>query len=448
MVESFITQCPHCGTSFRVRTEQLAVANGSVRCGACLQVFGARNHVVTSTKLEPTPASPTSKAYPTSKATPTSKTTPPTPTPPATSRVLPSRSAIKPSVSAAKAPVASRPAPLQRPSAAPEAKFDEPSNAEDAEFFLPDDDFIFSDSPDDHLLDDDLPEGGFGELSDSFMNLTDSTGNQNRKVDHFQREAQELNELELPDPDEQDESWAESILEELEAEQRAEPKSTAFQPQEVTRRKLAPEPEFISRPSAAEHIHPDFNHDFSTPPTASQVVNKVNHVSDLDLHIEDQLDRFRPIGWLVVLLLLLVLAGQLAWVERNHYARMDQWRGLYLSACDVLGCTLPEQVDLENIRTSILIREHKDPNLQDMRMVDMVLTNKAPFKQAFPVLLLQYTDVNGKLVADQQFNPSEYLKGELTGVELMPISTRIYVPLAIRTPVSGAVNYQLLLSPS
>jgi hypothetical protein len=127
---------------------------------------------------------------------------------------------------------------------------------------------------------------------------------------------------------------------------------------------------------------------------------------------------------------------------------MDQWRGLYQQACDVLNCTLPDQVDISAIRTSVLVREHKDPQMSDIRIVDVVLTNKAPFKQPFPSLLLQYTDVNGRLVADQSFQPDSYLKGELTGVELMPINTRVYISFPIKKPSDNAVNYQLLLNPS
>ena len=41
MIQSFITQCPHCRTSFRVSLTQLGAAHGAVRCGACLHVFNA-----------------------------------------------------------------------------------------------------------------------------------------------------------------------------------------------------------------------------------------------------------------------------------------------------------------------------------------------------------------------------------------------------------------------
>ena len=42
-----ITECPSCQTRFRVTVEQLAVAHGRVRCGACLAVFDGREAEVT-----------------------------------------------------------------------------------------------------------------------------------------------------------------------------------------------------------------------------------------------------------------------------------------------------------------------------------------------------------------------------------------------------------------
>ncbi|HKI74945.1 MAG TPA: MJ0042-type zinc finger domain-containing protein, partial [Pseudomonadales bacterium] len=41
-----VTRCPYCDTSFRVTEEQLSVARGSVRCGACLSVFTATQYLV------------------------------------------------------------------------------------------------------------------------------------------------------------------------------------------------------------------------------------------------------------------------------------------------------------------------------------------------------------------------------------------------------------------
>ncbi|NBB34853.1 MJ0042-type zinc finger domain-containing protein, partial [Pseudomonas sp. BC115LW] len=46
MTDSFVTQCPHCQTSFRVSHAQLSVARGVVRCGSCLQVFNAARQLL------------------------------------------------------------------------------------------------------------------------------------------------------------------------------------------------------------------------------------------------------------------------------------------------------------------------------------------------------------------------------------------------------------------
>lgn len=46
------TRCPHCQTSFRVTEAQLATARGLVRCGACLEVFDARENWVEPLPVE------------------------------------------------------------------------------------------------------------------------------------------------------------------------------------------------------------------------------------------------------------------------------------------------------------------------------------------------------------------------------------------------------------
>ena len=427
MAESFITQCPHCGTSFRVKNEQLAVANGSVRCGACLQVFSARNHVVTT-------------------AVPAQSIPKPTPKP----------APAKAPVAAARA--AQRPSPVRAP-AKPPAKEDfgfAADDDDDAEFLFSDgaddDDFLFNDSPDDSLFDDDEIDDGLGELSDSFMNLHDSSKTQ-KTANHFQKEAVDMAKGVLED-DTDDESWAESMLEEIEKEEKATAvKPAVFESRDLSRRpanspqraaaqrNTAPAPQQTQSTKLME-----FENEFtSTGSIAAQVVNNASQEIELDFHADDRLHRLRPLGWVGVFMLMTILAAQFAWIARDNYARMDQWRGLYSKACGVLGCSLPEQIDLEAIRTSVLVREHKDPLLKDIRMVDVVLTNKAPFKQPFPTMVMQYTDVNGQLVADQMFDPADYLKGELTGVDLMPVNTRVYISFPIRNPAKNAINYQLIL---
>ncbi len=48
----FITKCPHCHTTFRTSVSQLQSADGMVRCGACLRVFVADDHLLPSADLQ------------------------------------------------------------------------------------------------------------------------------------------------------------------------------------------------------------------------------------------------------------------------------------------------------------------------------------------------------------------------------------------------------------
>jgi predicted Zn finger-like uncharacterized protein len=60
MTDSFVTQCPHCQTSFRVSHNQLSVARGVVRCGACLQVFNAAKQLLEQSAAQQPAAEATS----------------------------------------------------------------------------------------------------------------------------------------------------------------------------------------------------------------------------------------------------------------------------------------------------------------------------------------------------------------------------------------------------
>ena len=63
MSETKQTRCPFCSSVFNITTEQLAARGGHVRCGGCLQVFRADQHIVTGEAIVTTPT-PTNTASP------------------------------------------------------------------------------------------------------------------------------------------------------------------------------------------------------------------------------------------------------------------------------------------------------------------------------------------------------------------------------------------------
>src|SRR5690625_511976 len=70
-----VTRCPQCGTSFRITAAQLQTARGAVRCGACLHIFRAQEHLVgssapdaTSTLVRKPATKPSAKPAPAANA--------------------------------------------------------------------------------------------------------------------------------------------------------------------------------------------------------------------------------------------------------------------------------------------------------------------------------------------------------------------------------------------
>ena len=46
MAGPYKTRCPHCGAQFKISDEHLGQARGAVRCGSCLRIFQATDHLV------------------------------------------------------------------------------------------------------------------------------------------------------------------------------------------------------------------------------------------------------------------------------------------------------------------------------------------------------------------------------------------------------------------
>jgi predicted Zn finger-like uncharacterized protein len=131
----------------------------------------------------------------------------------------------------------------------------------------------------------------------------------------------------------------------------------------------------------------------------------------------------------------------------DQLARESGYRVWLGTACNVLGCQLPDQYDIHQIRSSnLVVRSH--PDYRNALVIDAIITNRAGFKQPFPDLQLHFTDMNGQLVAHRAFKALEYLDGELTGSTKMPAGQPIHVSLEILDPGPQAINYSLSIHPA
>lgn len=142
------------------------------------------------------------------------------------------------------------------------------------------------------------------------------------------------------------------------------------------------------------------------------------------------------------LLLALILLVQIAIFRFDTLSKNLVYRPYYETACQVIGCQLPELIDTQKIRTTnLVVRSH--PNKGQVLIIDAILINSANFSQPYPALKLEFSDLNNRLIASRDLQPGEYLRGELSGATQMPSNQPVQLSLAIVDPGDTAVNYQL-----
>ncbi|OUM05609.1 hypothetical protein BW686_19820 [Pseudomonas syringae] len=438
MTDSFVTQCPHCQTSFRVSHAQLSVARGVVRCGACLQVFNAARQLLEQRAIDDSEKAPL-----------------------ATVPVVPEQR---------------RPEPLQAlvPVPSPEAT---PEPAKPAE---EDDPWQVSELDLDNLnLDEELArlEQRETRRPDTFGRPASAADNDevslSAKRDTRQsEEAAWVDTLHNDDVEHLPELHAEVIpdtdsIEEPEPSpsserDRTEPSLTLDKDLDddepgmpvIVQRKTLPV-EKAERWSAVDDEDDDHvdDHEPEPDPRSKRGRNEpaVRDQTLLDLTDDPlQLDWQRPkprwgrrFAWgLLIMLALAGLAGQYVWYHFDQLARQDQYRPWFQQICPQIGCKVPSKVDISQLKSSnLVVRSH--PEFQGALVVDAIIYNRASFSQPFPLLELRFSDTGGQLIASRRFKPSEYLSGEMAGKEEMPPQTPIHIALDILDPGAKAVNYSL-----
>lgn len=453
MTDSFVTQCPHCQTSFRVSHAQLSVARGMVRCGSCLQVFNAAKQLLEQ-RADATPETPVPSA--------------------------PNAENVekKPEILAPQSLVVTQPAPL-------------PVKREEREADL------------DSLDLDDL-DVELARLEQREVQLPESFGRVSKARDHDEVESFSAR---RDEPDVAQESWAHGMshddvdrLPELRAEvveereehtdhtidegpldepinqqdrHRTEP-SFSLTPDDLDDEparphSLKPQADADDLPSSerfsALDTHDDqdrlsarHDEDDDEPPRASADGKRGgrNEPGLRDRALVDLTDDPLQLSWqkpkprwgrrllwmLLVLTALGALAGQYIAYHFEELARQDQYRPIFMELCPTLGCKVPSKVDIKLLKSSnLVVRSH--PEFQGALVVDAIIYNRASFSQPFPLLELRFADATGQLIASRRFKPGEYLSGELAGKDEMPPQTPIHIALDILDPGPKAANYSL-----
>ena len=419
MSDSFVTQCPHCQTSFRVSHSQLSMARGVVRCGACLQVFNAAQQLLNKgTEKEQLPTTVTPLVA-----------EPEVTEPPVAPKAVSPAHWEAAELDLEHLDLDEELAKLEELEIQPSKSFGQPTKSKDSALSARRDtadaeegewsDSLFSDSASERAETSALA----AKAAEAAEKATEKdvepadTGRTEPSLSLDLDEPDDTPPLKLSKEDDDELGGRVEHLSAIDDNDDDEP--------------LAP-------PSLVKHKHKR-----SEPGVREDVL--LDLVDD-PLHLDWQ-KRRTPWGkrlfWaLLVLLAAAALAGQYIANHFDELARQDQYRPLFQQLCPQIGCTVPSKVDIDRIKSSnLVVRSH--PEFAGALVVDAILYNRAPFSQPFPLLELRFADLNGKMIASRRFKPGEYLSGDLAGKAEMPPQTPIHIALDILDPGPKAVNYSL-----
>lgn len=467
MAEARQSKCPHCGSLLRLTEDQLA-KGGLVRCASCLQSFRPDQHLVGAAAPAPAPV-----AKPKPKKTGDDE---------AWAKALLSEEGVDPTE------LEERPShdeagimslkhvrlndePVEPdPHAAP-LRPEPPTTPSGAR----------TDSNNTKL------SLGQVELSDFMSEAvpptpTSTTAGRKTRFDEPVRD------FLAPEPEPEvlsssaDETWARSILNELEKEEKSQGQKPMAVLTDDSKTKSAP----ASKPAPAAPKTPastldtldtldidslvsdssldqhdadalNFLNEVDAPATLGTAPAPAELPSFLstataplpDVHEPVRLRRPEPRRWgrliawsLACLVATLTLLGQYIVFNLADLAASERWRPLLVQACDTLKCQLPSPGNVRKLAVrEVVSRSH--PKVEGALVVDALLVNRASYTQPLPVLLLTFTDRNDQVVASRLFKPQDYLKGEAAGLSQLPPAIPVHIAIEIWDPGQNAVNTRM-----
>jgi len=437
MTGPFITQCPNCGTAFEVSDRELSMADGIVRCGQCRHVFTATDFPVSADSDKGAADDDT--------------------------------------------PDFARHDDVDIEDISANLRFTVREAPEEKDIEVPDD-ALFDDDTGEEQIKEQIAESRQMKFSDAFLTSEQNTGNA------FANEREDKDETTIPAPaaavatddDEVASDEADSgefddvrpfILDDADdedfpdAETKTEVAPAASTALDDSTQPSMPAVQLDDEETPTRDDLPvvtvdDLDDTFSaldggTPAQARHdedvvmaepMSSKLQRIggAPVEMPVYDTRSIFRRDGvWLAVACIaMLALLVQYTTYRFDTLAHDARYRGLLGVACKVAGCTLPAETNLQALQASnLIIRSHS--SLQNALAVDFVLSNDASFAQAFPKLLLQFSDVNGQAIAQRVLAPEDYLAGEMAGAHQLKARQSVHVALEIADPGPTAISYAL-----
>ena len=141
------------------------------------------------------------------------------------------------------------------------------------------------------------------------------------------------------------------------------------------------------------------------------------------------------------LVLVLVLVAQIAWAQRATLVRDSATQAWALRACANLDCRLPPIRDVAKLE--LLSRDIRpDPNAAGALTITATVRNGAAFRQPWPVVVVELTDLDNDVVAMRRFRPAEYMPDPARRAAGLAPGTTAAVAFEVADPGKRAVSFR------
>ncbi len=155
-----------------------------------------------------------------------------------------------------------------------------------------------------------------------------------------------------------------------------------------------------------------------------------------------RLSAWRAMAWTLFGLVLTALAAvQVAFIERQPLlAQVPDAAPLIDALCARLPC-LERREAASSVRLLARdVREH--PSYRDALLVNATIVNEAKTPSPYPVIDLRLRDAAGNVLSARQFQPSEYLDQSIDIADGMPSARPVYIVLELAGNASNAVSFE------
>ncbi|MBU6415825.1 MAG: zinc-ribbon domain-containing protein [Xanthomonadaceae bacterium] len=138
--------------------------------------------------------------------------------------------------------------------------------------------------------------------------------------------------------------------------------------------------------------------------------------------------------------LALALAAQIAWASRVALVRDPATQVQALRVCARLDCRLPPIRDTAKLE--LLSRDIRpDPDAAGALAITATFRNNAPYRQPWPIVVVDLTDLDNNVVAMRRFRPAEYMPDAARRAAGIAAGTTAAVAFEVADPGKRAVSF-------